>query len=90
MIAHKKHEQKVIINKGIAETSIHKRKLRNEELNIRTDDNYKWSEKSDSFVKPDQPEENLKEIPNVDEELLTEVDEAKVKPESVDADLDLS
>jgi selenocysteine-specific translation elongation factor len=55
MIAHEKHEQKVIIHKGATETSIQKRKL-NDELNIR------------------------KEIPNVDEELLTEVDEAKIKP----------
>ena len=32
--------------------------------------------------KPDQQEENLKEIPNVDEEPLTDVDEAKVDPET--------
>ena len=67
MIANKKQEQKVIINKGTTETSIQKSKL-NEELNIRTDDNYKLSE-SDSFVKPAQQEENLNEIPNVDEGL---------------------
>ena len=44
--------------------------MQNKELNIITDDNYKWSEKSASFVKLYQPEENLKEIPNVDEEVL--------------------
>ena len=69
MMAHNRHEQKVITNKGIAETSVQKRKLQNKELNIITDDNYKWSENSDSYVKPDQ-----KKIPKVDEGQLTEVD----------------
>jgi hypothetical protein len=67
MTAHKKQEWKVIINKGTTETSTQKSKL-----NIRTDDNYNLSE-SDSFVK--------NEVPNVDEGLLTEVDEAKVHHE---------
>ena len=33
-------------------------------------------------MKPNQPEEILKEIPDVDEELLTDVDEAKIEPET--------
>jgi hypothetical protein len=48
---------------------------------MRTDDNYKLFENHDSFVKPAQPEENLKEIPNIDEELLANHDEAKVEPD---------
>ena len=67
MTAHEKQEQKKIINKETTETKVKKSKLR-EELNIRTDNNYKLSE-PDSFVKPD-----LKEIP--------EVDEGKVKPDT--------
>jgi hypothetical protein len=80
MTANKKQEQKMIINKGTTEAKIQKSKLC-VELNIRIDNNYKLFE-SDSSMKPDQQEENLKGIPNVDEGLLTEVDEAKVKPET--------
>jgi hypothetical protein len=76
MMAHKKQERKVIISKGTTETSIQK-----SEINIRTDDNYNLYE-SEFSVKPDQQEETLIEIPNVDEGLLTKVNEAKVKPET--------
>ena len=65
MIANEKQEQKMLINKETTETKIQKRKLCNE-LNIRTDDNYKLSESNSSV-------DDLKEIPDVDEELLPEV-----------------
>jgi hypothetical protein len=67
--------EELIIDMEITETSP---KMK---LNMRTDDNYKLFENHDSFVKPAQPEENLKEIPNIDEELLANHDEAKVEPD---------